>query len=96
MYGLPCGADPRHVQVATTLASASAPELRNEATHEFSALREIAITKAKEVMTGDHDPTTGSPLQQPHRIVAEARCCSASAELFVDGQSNKHRIYVRG
>jgi hypothetical protein len=40
--------------------------------HEPLALRKISITKAKELMTGDHDPTTGSPLQQLHRIVAEA------------------------
>jgi hypothetical protein len=68
----PCGAEPGHVPVATTLASASAPELPNESTHEFSALREIAITQAKEVMTGDHDPTTGSPFEHDRRIMAEA------------------------
>ena len=56
----------------------------------------ISITQAKEVMTGDHDAPTGSPLQQPHRIVAEARCLSASAELFVHGQSDDHRVYVGG
>jgi hypothetical protein len=72
------------------------PQFGNEAVHEFSALRKISITQAKEVMTGDHDPTTGSPLQQPHRIVAEARCFSAIAQLLVDGQSDDHRIYVRG
>ena len=72
------------------------PQFGNAAVHEFSALREISITKAKEVMTGDRDPPTRFPLQQPHRIVAKARCFSAIAQPFVDGQSDDHRIYVRG
>jgi hypothetical protein len=55
------------------------PQFGNEAVHEFSALREISIPEAKEMVTGDYDPTAGSPLQQPHRIVAQARCSSAGA-----------------
>jgi hypothetical protein len=48
------------------------PQFGNEAVHEFSALRKISITQAKEVMTGDHDPTTGSPFEHDRRIMAEA------------------------
>ena len=80
---------------SSAVVPVSAPDAGDQTVHELLALREIAIAKAKEMMTSDHDPPTGSPLQQPHRIIAQARCFSAIAQLFVDSQSDNHRIYVR-
>jgi hypothetical protein len=51
------------------------PQFGNEAVHEPLPIRKISIAKAKEVMTGDHDPTTGSPFEHDRRIMTEAGCC---------------------
>jgi hypothetical protein len=75
----------------------SAPDTGYQSVHELPASIEISITQAQEMMTGDNNAPTDSPLQPPHRIVANAGLrCSAIAQLFVDGQSNGHGICVRG
>jgi len=58
----------------------------DQTVHEPLPLREIAIAEPKEMMTGNDDAATGSPLQQLHRIVADAgRSLLPFAQLFVDG-----------